>query len=204
MHRTIGLTVVTVLLAWSARAGTNTVTTLADSGAGSLRQAIAEAAAGDTIVFAVTGTITLTSGELVVADSLTILGPGASDLALSGNGASRVFCLSNPAASVAISGLTICNGKSANGVDGDEWFGGPALSPGGDGGGILSLGPLTLEQCHVASNNTGRGGWSSFTHDPTGYDGGWRLGRRRFLFQRPDGRCMHVQWKYGGPWRRRR
>lgn len=171
MRRTIGLTVGAVLLAWSARAGTNTVTTLADSGTGSLRQAIAEAAAGDTIVFAITGTITLTSGELVVADSLTILGPGASDLAVSGNGVSRVFCLSNPAASVAISGLTICNGKSADGIDGDQWAGGPALSPGGDGGGILSLGPLTLEQCDVSGNAAGRGGGSSFTHDAVGYDG---------------------------------
>ena len=160
-----------VLLVSSAEAATNTVTTLADSGAGSLRQALADSAAGDTIAFAVTGTIALTSGELVITNSLTISGPGATNLAVSGNSARRVFRISAPGATVTISGLTICNGKSADGIDGDQWSGGPALSPGGDGGGILSLGALTLERCHVTGNHTGRGGWSSFTHDPVGYDG---------------------------------
>ena len=50
----------------TARAGTMTVATLADGGAGSLRQAIADSVADDAIVFAVTGTIALTDGELVV------------------------------------------------------------------------------------------------------------------------------------------
>ena len=45
------------------QAATLTVTNLSDRGAGSLRQAIADAASGDTINFSVTGTITLTSGE---------------------------------------------------------------------------------------------------------------------------------------------
>jgi len=45
-----------------------TVTTTADGGAGSLRQTIINAVANETITFAggVTGTITLTSGELVI------------------------------------------------------------------------------------------------------------------------------------------
>ena len=160
-----------VLLVCTAQAGTNVVTTLDDSGAGSLRHAIASSAPGDTITFAVAGTITLTGGELVITNNLTIAGPGATDLAVSGNSASRVFHIDNPGATVTISGLTICNGKSADGIDGDPWSGGPALSPGGDGGGILSLGALILERCHVTGNNTGRGGGSSFTHDPTGHDG---------------------------------
>ncbi len=114
-----------VLLVSSAEAATSTVTTLADSGAGSLRQALADSAAGDTITFAVTGTITLTSGELVITNSLTIAGPGATNLAVSGNSVRRVFRIGNPVASVTISGLTICNGKSADGIDGDPWSGGP-------------------------------------------------------------------------------
>src|SRR5438093_11227860 len=67
-------------------ATTITVTTTADSGPGSLRQALADAQGGDTIEFdsSLNGqTITLTSGELVVADSITISGPGPSLLAVS-------------------------------------------------------------------------------------------------------------------------
>ena len=50
-----------LLLAAQADAGI-TVTSLNDSGPGSLRQAIADAPPGETIDFAVTGTISLTSG----------------------------------------------------------------------------------------------------------------------------------------------
>src|SRR5438093_640185 len=58
------------------------VTTLNDAGGGSLRQAVlnANATAGaDTITFqpGLTGPVTLTSGELLVTDSVTITGPGA-------------------------------------------------------------------------------------------------------------------------------
>ena len=54
-----------------------TVTTLSDSGPGSLRAAIS---AGGDVDFAVAGTITLTSGELVINGSLVISGPGADHL----------------------------------------------------------------------------------------------------------------------------
>ena len=101
-------------LAPAARAATRTVTTLADSGAGSLRQAIADAVSEDTITFAVPGTIALTGGELVIDKALTISGPGANALTLSGNNASRVLYvpLGVPAGggSVRISGLTIADG----------------------------------------------------------------------------------------------
>jgi len=44
-----------------------TVTNTGDNGPGSLRQALSDVNDGDTINFAVTGTIGLTSGELLVA-----------------------------------------------------------------------------------------------------------------------------------------
>jgi hypothetical protein len=109
-----------------------TVTTLADSGAGSLRQAIADIAEGGTIDFAVTGTIILTSGELRIAKSLSIEGPGAASLTLSGNGVSRVFSVGAPAT---ISGLTVTNGRADF------------------GGGILNEGTLVLTGVTITGND---------------------------------------------------
>lgn len=73
-----------------------TVTTASDSGAGSLRDAIARAQSGDTIQFSSTlanQTITLTSGELVIPNDkdLIIDGSAASGLTISGNQQSRIF-----------------------------------------------------------------------------------------------------------------
>jgi hypothetical protein len=59
---------------------TLTVRTTADSGAGSLRAAVAAANPGDTIMFdhRLNGqTIALTSGQLTIAESLNIVGPGS-------------------------------------------------------------------------------------------------------------------------------
>ena len=58
-----------------------------------LREAIAFASSGAVITFAsgVTGTITLAQGQLTIDKALTISGPGAKSLAVSGNHASRVF-----------------------------------------------------------------------------------------------------------------
>src|SRR5258708_22581384 len=61
-----------------SRAATLTVTNLNDSGAGSLRQALLDAASGDTITFSVTGTIVLSGTRLDITKNLTITGPGAS------------------------------------------------------------------------------------------------------------------------------
>ena len=89
------------------------VTNTNDSGPGSLRQALAEVIDGDTINFAVTGTIGLTSGELLVARSITISGPGAENLAVNGNKQSRVFHIAS-GETVTISGLTITNGHASD------------------------------------------------------------------------------------------
>ena len=72
---------------------TLTVLNNLDSGAGSLRAEIAVANSNDTIIFAPSlngKTITLTSGELDLTKNLTIQGPGASQLTVSGGNASRV------------------------------------------------------------------------------------------------------------------
>src|SRR5262249_47440078 len=97
---------------------TFTVTNLNDAGPGSLRQALADADApgADTIVFqpGLSGTITL-SRQLFVNDSVTITGPGAGVLTISGNNHSRIFQIdngTNASIDVTISGLTLTQGNS--------------------------------------------------------------------------------------------
>ena len=64
------------------------VTNTNDNGPGSLRQAIADASPGDTIdLSGLTGTISLTSGQLAIDKSLTIKGPGANELSIRRNSA---------------------------------------------------------------------------------------------------------------------
>lgn len=122
---------------------TRIVTTTADSGAGSLRAALAGGTNGDTIMFApnVTGAITLTTGELLVNHNVSILGPGPAVLAVDGNAASRVFHIINTA-TVAISGLTLRHGSAAG------------SSPVNLGGGIFNdHSILTVSNCTLSGNS---------------------------------------------------
>jgi predicted outer membrane repeat protein len=100
------------LIPSSSQAVQRTVTSLADSGPGSLRAAIASAGGGDEIVFAVPlpGTIELLS-EIPVNAILTITGPGADLLTLDGGGTTRIFNI-NDTIDVTISGLRFFNGFS--------------------------------------------------------------------------------------------
>src|SRR5450631_1161028 len=70
----------------SSDAAVIAVTNNADSGAGSFRQAIADAQENDTITFApdVRGTIVLMNGELLISKALAIQGPGANLLTIAG------------------------------------------------------------------------------------------------------------------------
>lgn len=128
------------------------VTNTNDSGPGSLRQLILGAPAGsdimfDPTVFNVPRTITLTSGEMGFSKNLTVSGPGANLLTVSGNNASRVINIAGGGLNVAISGLTISNGKAAV----------------GDGGGIISESNLTLSRCEVVNNSSALDGGGGVT-----------------------------------------
>ncbi len=129
----------------AAPMATITVTSLADGVANAancphatncrLRDAIADAASGDTINFSVTGTITLNSGQLSISKNLTIDGPGANLLTISGNATSRVFNIGN--FTVAFDGLTIANGRTGGGEP---------------GAGILNGGNLALTSSAISGN----------------------------------------------------
>ena len=127
-------------------ATTITVTNTNDNGVGSLRQALAIANDGDTITFAVSGSIMLTTGELLVDKSISVSGPGSGNLAVDGNANSRVFYVSS-GTTVTISGLTVRNGM----VTGNF--------PAGSGGGIYSFqATLTLNDCAIIRNSASYGG----------------------------------------------
>lgn len=120
------------------------VTNYLDSGAGSLRAAVSQAnttGGADTITFAagIDGLITLTTGAMTISDNLTIEGPGALLLAISGNDSSRIFVVNNTV-SLTLRDLTIRNGKS------------PAGTASSGGGLSSSGGILTLERCAVTQN----------------------------------------------------
>ncbi len=118
-----------------------------------LRAAIEEANVNDQIdtirfLSGLNGTITLSLGELVIANdistvppSLIIEGPGESKLTVSGNDASRVFKILD-FAPVTISGLTISDGNDDTSGD----FVG--------GGGIYNDGRLTLNNSTVSGNTS--------------------------------------------------
>ena len=147
----------------------------------------ANALAGDdAISFSVTGTINLT-GALPNLSNLTINGPGSSQLTVRRDtgGDYRIFSI--PGATVSISGLTVTNGKTPERVDhlsseGGGIFifagslrlndvnitgnrtssgvvipGNPFAADGGSGGGLASHAGLTMTNCRVTGNSTGKG-----------------------------------------------
>jgi hypothetical protein len=150
-----------VIPAQMAAAAAQTVTNCNDSGSGSLRQAVIDAASGDTVDFAlspVCSTITLTSGEIEITKNLTISGPVANALAVSGGDTSRIFEIP-VAVTVSISGLTIEDGLAPQGT-------GVCVCLDASGGGISNSGTLLLTEAAVSGNatvsapsDTGTGPW---------------------------------------------
>jgi len=105
-----------ILAACTARAETYQVTSLADSGPGSLRDAIAAANASvgvaDTIRFATGGTIMLASRLPEIEGTLTIDGTGAG-ITISGNNAVQVLRV-GAGQRLDLRGITIANGFCAS------------------------------------------------------------------------------------------
>jgi len=144
---------------WHAPANVITVTNLNDSGPGSLRQALADANDRDTINFGVNGTISLTSGELVIDQNITISGPGSNSLTVRPSSGSffRVFDVM-PSHTITIQGLTINSGYAGT----------------AQGGGIYldEHVTATIADCVLTNNYTGDIGGAIFID---GYGGGAML-----------------------------
>lgn len=134
---------IVMLAARCALAATITVTSTGDNGPGTLRAALAAASPGDSIQFAVTGVIALTSGELLIDKNVTIDGPGANVLTVSRETTAsrfRIFHIT-PGHTVTIQGITITKGYIN--------FGFVA------GGGIYNdHSNLTVNKCIVTGNST--------------------------------------------------
>ena len=149
------------------------------TGACTLRAAIQEAnslAGDDTITFSLppSSTITLNTVLPDITGNVTITGPGSNLLTVmrsiaGGTPDFRVFFANNVTTN--ISGLTVTNGRTPVGLPGAT-FGGQ----GGNGGGILNLGSMTLTDMVITGNFTGNGGNAtepgSTFGGPAGFGGG--------------------------------
>lgn len=180
-----------LLLALSVPAGasglTYTVDSLADGAADptrcsdsiadncTLRDAI-EAADGEgganTVVFTagLTGTITLTQGQLEVGSAVSIVGPGADLITVSGNNASTVFyfCADD---GVQLSGVTITGGNAPQGAALYEESCSPLIidsvvitgnTSTGNGGAIYTQDNLTVRNSIISDNTSGGNGGAMY------------------------------------------
>ena len=117
-------------------ANTNTGTDLGHTASG------ADTIQFDPVVFAAAKVIPITFGELIIAEQLTINGPGRDLLTINAQQQSRVFNITATIGDFTIRGLTLTDGNATDG-----------------GGAIRSLRPLTLEQSTITGNRSaGNGG----------------------------------------------
>ena len=150
-------------------AATFTVTNTANSGLGSLRQAILDAnsaAGADEINFSLSypATITLLSDLPSISEGLTINGPGAANLTISGGDAFRIFYVQT-GVTVGISGVTLTNGSATRGgalynfgtvtIDDSVLTGNNATEV---GGAIANVGTVTITDSELTLNAAPTGG----------------------------------------------
>ena len=171
-----GVSLLSLMVATPAHAADFLVTTNADSGIGSLRQAVIDANAAD----AGSHTITFDAGlDPIILDSMldpisadvTIVGSGTT---VSGRNAHRVFRISS--GTTMITNLSIENGRAVGGYGGDSsggGAGGGGLGAGGaifvETGAVVVVQDVTMTDNHAAG---GAGGSVSGASFPGGGGGG--------------------------------
>jgi hypothetical protein len=154
------------------------VTNLNDSGAGSLREAIANAnalAGADTITFtgaAVAGVISPTTQLPSIMEDLTITGPGAAALAIDGSlcATCTAFHVGSNAASFTLIGVTVRNWPAngirhqgfiltvQNSVISNNTAAAVSQAPGAGGGILAVTGSVNIVDSTIANNNAIEGG----------------------------------------------
>ncbi|GAB5555101.1 MAG: hypothetical protein Sapg2KO_46920 [Saprospiraceae bacterium] len=115
------------------------VTSLADSGEGSLREAVACAVTGDTIKFSIFGSIVLTSGPIEITQGI-VIDPGNNSVIIDAEGNSRIFTI-NTTDEVVLRNLVLQRGST------DEF-----------GGAIFGEGSLSAINCNFNNNQAENGG----------------------------------------------
>jgi predicted outer membrane repeat protein len=155
-----------------------------DAGPGSLRQAVLDAnvkSGADTIVFrpGLEGTIRLSSGEMTITDHVTIKGPGAARMAVSGNFSSRIFNVDDGDGqadlNVKIQGLELRHGNSVGG--GGAIFSAEHLAlvnmvftqntASNNGGAVDGAADVTVTRCTFSGNTTSLWGGALSCGDAT-------------------------------------
>jgi CSLREA domain-containing protein len=215
MHKlsSIFAVLVAALCSHAAFGAVLTVTNTNDSGAGSLRDTIAAASAGDEIQFATPllgKTITVTSGQIEIAKNLTITGLGAANLTLTTNNTGRIFYI-HSGANVAISGLTIKNSHAFdNGggilielatvsVTGCVFSGNSAVNNGGaifsNGSGSGNSASLTVAACAFTGNGSGDGAGAIVSDGSSG--GNATLTINNSTFTGNSSATAGAIWSYG-------
>ncbi len=144
-----------------------------DDGEGTLRQAVIDVCPGGTITFgaAARGTISLTTGPIVINKNLTIAGPGADALKIRIFSAGKgVIVAVQVGVTAVLSGLTISEGRGGGiGNAGNLTVRNAVIKNNqseGFGGGINSSGTLTLVNSVVTGN--GEVGFGYFNGDSFG------------------------------------
>ena len=136
----------------SVAADTYVVSNGDDSGPGSLRNVIANAAAGDTIAFSLgVTTITLQSEISFDKPNITIDGKGIVTITKSAAGNFRLLNSTATSGTLTLKGLTFSNG----------------LVTGGDGGGVFASGSVTITNCTFIDNKSDRSGGGVYATNAT-------------------------------------
>jgi CSLREA domain-containing protein len=137
---------------------TGSATVCSTGGVCSLRDALLAAnvsvkGAAD-IGFSVTGTIALTSALPLLTNTtsaVNLIGPGARELTVSGDGKYRVFNIANPQTAVSLYGLTVTGGYVN-----------------GNGGAIYNIGTLTLNDSMVSGSSAIGSGYGGGIYNYSG------------------------------------